>query len=57
MERESFTEVILLLTRKKNQGSLLEYVRSMEPDHDFADILEDVVEERESIQLKDPLME
>jgi len=57
LERESFTEVILRLTRKKRQGDLLEYVRSLEPDPEFASILDGVVKERETIQLNSPEME
>jgi len=53
-ERESFTEVILRLTRKKERGTLLDYVRSLEPDEEFAEELEKVVEERKNIALKAP---
>ena len=53
-ERESFTEAILRLTRKKERGTLLDYVRSLEPDEEFAEELEKVVEERKNIALKAP---
>ena len=42
-ERESFTEAILRLTEKKERGTLLDYVRSLEPDEEFAEELERVV--------------
>jgi len=38
-ERESFTEAILRLTEKKEKGTLLDYVRSLEPDEEFAEEL------------------
>lgn len=44
-ERESFTEAILRLTEKKEKGTLLDYIRSLEPDEEFAEELERVVEE------------
>jgi len=53
-ERESFTEAILRLTRKKERGTLLDYVRSLEHDEEFAEELEKVVEERKGIALKAP---
>lgn len=53
-ERESFTEAILRLTRKKERGTLLDYVRSLEPDEEFAEELEKVVEERKRIALEAP---
>ena len=55
-DRESFTETILRLTRKAERGTLLDYVRSLEPDEEFATELENVVEERKSIGLR-PLSE
>ena len=44
-DRESFTQVILRLTEKKEKGTLLDFVRSLEPDEEFAQELEKVVEE------------
>jgi predicted CopG family antitoxin len=54
LKRESFTEAILRLTRKRNTGTLLEYVRSLEPDEELARILEEIVEERKKITLRAP---
>ena len=45
--RESFTDVILRLTAKARRGTLLDYVRSMQPDEEFAENLEQVVQNRE----------
>jgi predicted CopG family antitoxin len=45
-ERESFTEAILRLTKKNEKGTLLDYVLSLDPDEEFAEELEKVVEER-----------
>jgi predicted CopG family antitoxin len=45
-ERESFTEAILRLTEKNEKGTLLDYVLSLDPDEEFAEELEKVVEER-----------
>jgi predicted CopG family antitoxin len=53
-KRESFTEAILRLTGKRNTGTLLEYVRSLEPDEELARILEEIVEERKKITLRVP---
>ena len=47
----SFTKVILRLTRKRGKGTLLEYMRSIAPDHEMADNLEKVLEERGRIRL------
>ena len=52
--KESFTEVILKIVKKKEEGTLLDYVRSIEPDEEFAKILEDVVKERSKISLSAP---
>lgn len=49
---ESFTEVVLRLTAKARRGSLLEYVRKMEPDEEFAKTLEDIVRRREQAHLR-----
>jgi predicted CopG family antitoxin len=53
-ERESFTQVILRLTDKKERGTLLDFVRSLEPDEGFAQELEKVVEERKTIVAEAP---
>jgi len=53
-ERESFTEAILRLTEKREKGTLLDYVRSLEPDEEFAEELEKVVEERGKIVVAAP---
>jgi predicted CopG family antitoxin len=34
--RESFADVILRILKKKQEGTLLDYVRSTEPDQEFA---------------------
>ncbi len=49
---ESFTEVILRLTAKTKRGSLLDYVRSMEPDEEFAETLEEIVRHRERTRIR-----
>lgn len=51
-ERESFTEAILRFTSKVERGTLLDYVRTLEPDDEFAETLEGVVGERGKIVLK-----
>jgi predicted CopG family antitoxin len=53
-ERESFTEAILRFTSKVERGTLLDYVRTLEPDDEFAETLEGVVGERGKIVLKSP---
>jgi predicted CopG family antitoxin len=45
--KESFTDAILRILRKKQEGTLLDYVRSTEPDEEFARTLEDVLKERD----------
>jgi predicted CopG family antitoxin len=49
--KESFTDVILRILRKRQEGTLLGYVRSVEPDEEFANTLEDIVKERDRISL------
>ncbi len=49
---ESFTEVILRLTAKTKRGSLLDYVRSIEPDEEFAETLEEIVRRRERTRIR-----
>jgi len=46
-KHESFTEAILRLTRKKSRGTLLDYVKFLEPDEEFAEIMDEIVKERE----------
>ncbi len=53
---ESFTNVILRLARKRARGNFLEYMRSISQDHDFADRLEKVLEERKKIPLNSPAL-
>jgi predicted CopG family antitoxin len=52
--KESFTDVILKLARGRVEGTLLDYVRSLEQDEEFAEIMEDVVRERRRIRLRTP---
>jgi predicted CopG family antitoxin len=52
--KESFTDVILKIVKKKEEGTLLDYVRSIEPDEEFAKTLEDVVKERKGISVAGP---
>ncbi|MGA2973285.1 MAG: antitoxin VapB family protein [Candidatus Bathyarchaeia archaeon] len=49
---ESFTGVILRLTAKTKRGSLLDYVRSIEPDEEFAETLEGIVSGRERTRIR-----
>lgn len=53
-KNESFTEVILRIARRKEEGTLLDYVKSIEADDEFAGILEEVVEKRREISLRAP---
>ena len=52
--KESFTDIILKIVKKKEEGTLLDYVRSVEPDEEFAKTLEDVVKERKGISVAAP---
>ena len=52
--KESFTDVILKIVKKKEEGTLLDYVRNIEPDEEFAKTLEDVVKERKGISVAAP---
>ena len=52
--RESFTDVILRTVKKRKEGTLLDYIRSLVPDEEFAKTLEDVVKERNRISLTAP---
>ena len=49
---ESFTDVVLRLASKKSKGTLLEYVRSMHPDEEFAQVLEEIVKRRETLRVR-----
>lgn len=53
-DKESFTDVILRLAKSRAGGTLLDYIRSLEPDEDFAKIMEEVVKERMKISLRTP---
>lgn len=53
-EKESFTEAILRITRKREEGTLLDFLKSVKPDEEFAAILEDVIKERRTISLRAP---
>jgi len=50
--RESFTEAILRLARRREKGTLLDFVKSLEPDEEFAEIMDEVVREREKVTLR-----
>ncbi len=50
-QNESFTEVILRLAKKRASRSLLEYLRTMPPDEELANLLEGVLDEREQVRL------
>jgi predicted CopG family antitoxin len=52
-KNESFTKVILRLARQqtKTKGNLLDFVRSMGPDNELADRIEDVLKKRPKIRL------
>lgn len=54
--RESFTDVILKIVKKRKEGTLLDYVRSVDPDEEFAKTLEEVVKERKRISLTAPTL-
>jgi predicted CopG family antitoxin len=47
--KESFTNVILRMLKKRQEGTLLDYVRSVEADEELARTLEDVLKERNRI--------
>ncbi len=51
-DKESFTDVILRLARGRAEGTLLDYVRSLEPDEEFAEIMEGIIRERKRIRLR-----
>jgi predicted CopG family antitoxin len=53
-KEESFSKVILRLTRKKAAGDLLDYVRSFSPDEELASAVEKVLEKRSKIRLRAP---
>ena len=48
-ERESFTDTILRITKKNEEGTLLDYISTLEPDEDFASTLETILEDRNKI--------
>ncbi|MBO3754685.1 MAG: antitoxin VapB family protein [Candidatus Brockarchaeota archaeon] len=52
--KESFTEVILRLAKRRTKSTLLDYVRSLEPDEEFAEIMEDVLKERRRVRIRTP---
>lgn len=48
---ESFTKVILRLTRARVKGNLLEYIQSFAPDIELANKIEKVLQKRNRIRL------
>ena len=48
-ERESFTEAILRLTKRTEKGTLIEYIKTLEPDEELASTLETILEDRNNI--------
>ena len=53
-KKESFTDAILRIVKRREECTLLDYVRSIEPDEEFAKTLDDIVEERKRISLAAP---
>ena len=53
-KKESFTEVILRIVRKREEGSLLDHIRSIKRDEEFAKTLEAIVKERNKVSLAAP---
>ena len=53
-KKESFTDAILRIVKRREEGTLLDYVRSMEPDEEFAKTLDDILKERKRIPLAAP---
>jgi len=51
-ERESFTDVILRIAPKARKGTLLDYVRSMQPDEEFAHTLDQIVASRDRSRVR-----
>ena len=49
---ESFTKVILRLTKRKSSGDLLDYIRSVGPNEGLASAIEKVLEKRKHIRLR-----
>ena len=48
-ERESFTETILRLTDKTEKGTLLDYIKTLNPDENLPTNLETVLLDRNKI--------
>jgi len=53
-KKESFTYAILRIVKRRQEGTLLDYVRSIEPDEEFAKTLDDIVKERKRMSLAGP---
>jgi len=53
-KKESFTDLILRIVKRREEGTLLDYVRSIEPDEEFGKTLDDIVKERKRISLAAP---
>jgi predicted CopG family antitoxin len=49
---ESFTDVILRITAKTRKGTLLDYVRTMKTDEEFAKTLDEIVKRRERSRVR-----
>ncbi len=49
--REPFTDVILRLTAVGKKGTLLDHVKSLEPDEEFAGALERILKKRSKLAL------
>jgi len=50
-EKESFTDIILRILKKRGEGTLLDYVKSLEPDGELAEALEQILKERQELEV------
>ncbi len=53
-EKESFTDIILKISKKKVEGTLLNYIRGLKPDDELVDTLEQILKERQELQVPTP---
>jgi predicted CopG family antitoxin len=53
-KQKSFTDIILRISKKRGEGTLLDYIRSLKPDGELAETLEQILKERQELEVPTP---
>jgi predicted CopG family antitoxin len=52
--QKSFTDILLRVAKKRSEGTLLDYIRSLKPDGELAETLEQILKERQELEVPTP---